>query len=327
MSATLAIGPPNVGSTRRRSALARALGPIIADALAEPDVVEALINADGRVWLDRLGRGLEPTDSTLSAADRETAIRLLAHEAGDTVGEHRASLSAILPASAARIQALMPPLVEAPIIAIRKRPSRIYALSDYVVDGIASNEQAKLLAGVVAKKRNIIVAGGTGSGKTTLLNALLTEPAFQQSRVVILEDTAELQCASLNCVQLLTKRTEPPVTMRDLVQMTLRLRPDRIVVGEVRDGAALEVLKAWNTGHPGGLLTLHANSATDALARIEDLATEAAMHPPRRLIASAVDAIVFIARTATGRAITEIIEVRGVEGDAYATKALEGERE
>jgi type IV secretion system protein TrbB len=315
-----------IGTNRRRSALSRALGQTIADALAEADVVEALINADGRVWVDRIGRGLEPTDARLSAADRETAIRLLAHEADDTVGDHRASLSAILPDSAARIQALMPPLVEAPIIAIRKRPSRIYALSDYVADGIATSDQTKLLASIVADKRNIIVAGGTGSGKTTLLNALLAEPAFQQSRVVILEDTAELQCASPNCVQLLTKRTEPAVTMRDLVQMTLRLRPDRIVVGEVRDGAALEVLKAWNTGHPGGLLTLHANSAIDAIARIEDLATEAAAHAPRRLIASAVDVIVFIARTPTGRAITEIIEVHGVEGDAYATTALEGER-
>ncbi|MEZ5996841.1 MAG: hypothetical protein R3C25_13930 [Hyphomonadaceae bacterium] len=160
MSATHAIGPNNVGRARRRSALSRALGETIADALAEADVVEALINADGRVWLDRLGRGLERTGASLSAADRETAIRLLAHEAGDTVGEHRASLSAILPDSAARIQALMPPLVEAPIIAIRKRPSRIYALSDYVTDGIASDEQAKLLAGVVAKKHHRRAAPG-----------------------------------------------------------------------------------------------------------------------------------------------------------------------
>ena len=313
-----------IGSMRRRSALARALGATIADALAEPDVVEALINSDGLVWLDRIGQGLQPTETRLSAADRETAIRLLAHEAGDTVGEHRAALSAILPDSAARIQALLPPLVEAPIIAIRKRPSRIYTLPDYVADGIATAEQANLLQDAVAAKRNIIVAGGTGSGKTTLLNALLAEAQFQQSRVLVLEDTAELQCASPNCVQLLTKRTEPPVTMRDLVQMTLRLRPDRIVVGEVRDGAALEVLKAWNTGHPGGLLTLHANSAADAIARIEDLAMEATQHPPRRLIASTVDIIVFIARTPTGRAVTEIIQVKSVQGDAYELAPLEG---
>lgn len=310
---------------RRRSSLARALGPAIADALNEDDVVEALVNADGQVWLDRVGKGLAATSHRLSTADRETAIRLLAHEAGETVGEHRPALATILPDSAARIQALLPPLVEAPVLSIRKRPSRIYSLADYVADGIASAEQARVLSCVVKSKRNIIVAGGAGSGKTTLLNALLAEPAFIEARAVILEDTAELQCESPNGVQLLTKRTEPQITMRDLVQMTLRLRPDRIVVGEVRDGAALEVLKAWNTGHPGGLLTLHANSASDALMRLEDLAMEATAHPPRRLIASAVDVIVFIARTETGRRLTEIAEVKGVSGEVYAIKALEGE--
>lgn len=310
---------------RRRSSLARALGPAIAEALLESDVVEALVNADGMLWLDRVGKGLEPTEYKLSISDRETAIRLLAHEAGETVGEHRPALATILPKSAARIQALLPPLVEGPVLSIRKRPSRIYALGDYVADGVASAKQARQLSAAVAAKRNIVVAGGTGSGKTTLLNALLAEEGFRQARVLILEDTAELQCESPNCVQLLTKRTEPQVAMRDLVQMTLRLRPDRIVVGEVRDGAALEVLKAWNTGHPGGLLTLHANSAQDALARLEDLAMEASAHPPRRLIASAVDIIVFITRTHTGRRITEIAEVQGVEGDAYRIRSLEEE--
>jgi len=285
-----------IGSSRRRSALARALGAAIADALAAPDVVEALVNADGQVWLDRVGVGLMLTEHRISAHDRETAIRLLAHEAGETVGEDRPALATILPDSAARVQALLPPLVEAPVLAIRKRPAVIYTLADYVRDGVATPSQAAMLSEAVAAQRNIVVAGGTGSGKTTLLNALLAEPAFAASRVVILEDTAELQIASANAVQLLTKRTNPPVTMRDLVQMTLRLRPDRIVVGEVRDGAALEVLKAWNTGHPGGLLTLHANSAADALARLEDLCMEAVAAPPKRLIAAAVDLIVFIAR-------------------------------
>jgi type IV secretion system protein TrbB len=310
---------------RRRSALSRALGPAIAEALAERDVVEALINADGRLWLDRVGVGLIQTDHHLSAADRETAIRLLANEAGETVGADRPALATILPDVAARIQALLPPLVEAPVIAIRKRPSRIFTLADYVAGAIATPAQAAMLARAVAERANIVVAGGTGSGKTTLLNALLAESAFRDARVVILEDTAELQCTSVNCVQLLTKRTPPAITMRDLVQMTLRLRPDRIVVGEVRDGAALEVLKAWNTGHPGGLLTLHANSAEDALARLEDLVMESAGHAPRRLIAGAVDMIVFIARTDTGRRIGEVIAVRGLGAGAYVIKPAEGE--
>lgn len=296
-----------IGSSRRRSALARALGLNIAEALAAPDVVEVLINADGRVWIDRAGGGLLLTEHRIIANDRETAIRLLAHEAGETVGEDRPALATILPDSAARVQALLPPLVEAPVLAIRKRPSVIFTLDDYVRDGFATSDQAALLREAVASKQNIVVAGGTGSGKTTLLNALLAESAFADARVVILEDTAELQIASANAVQLLTKRTDPTVTMRELVQMTLRLRPDRIVVGEVRDGAALEVLKAWNTGHPGGLLTLHANSAVDALARLEDLCMEAIGAPPKRLIASAVDLVVFIARSGGKRAIQHIV--------------------
>ncbi len=296
-----------IGLSRRRSALVRALGAEIAKALAAPDVVEVLVNADGRVWIDRAGAGMLLTEHRIGPHDRETAIRLLAHEAGETVGEDRPALATILPDSAARVQALLPPLVEAPVLAIRKRPSVIFRLSDYVLDGIATSDQAAQLAKAVAEQKNIVVAGGTGSGKTTLLNALLAEPAFANARVLILEDTAELQIASANAVQLLTKRTDPPVTMRDLVQMTLRLRPDRIVVGEVRDGAALEVLKAWNTGHPGGLLTLHANSAEDALARLEDLCMEAVAQPPKRLIASAVDLVVFVARSGGKRAIQSIV--------------------
>jgi len=298
---------------RRRSALERALGPAIADALAQADVVEALVNADGAVWLDRVGVGLQDTGARLSASDCEAAIRLLAHEAGETVGADRPMLATILPDSAARVQAVLPPLSAAPILAVRKRPTSIFTLDDYLRQGVANAEQVRVLRQAVIERRNIVVAGGTGSGKTTLLNALLAEPAFAASRVIILEDTAELQIASANSVQLLTKRTTPVVTMRDLVQMTLRLRPDRIVVGEVRDGAALEVLKAWNTGHPGGLLTLHANSAADALTRLEDLCMEATPSPPARLIASAIDLIVFIARREGrgGRAITEIVSPKG----------------
>lgn len=205
------------------------------------------------------------------------------------------------------MRAILFAIATAPVLAIRKRPKFIYTLDDYVRDGIATVGQAAQLRAAIIARRNIVVAGGTGSGKTTLLNALLAESDFVDARLLILEDTAELQCAGADVVQLLTKRTAPAVTMRDLVQMTLRLRPDRIVVGEVRDGAALEVLKAWNTGHPGGLLTIHANSAPDALVRLEDLCLETGAARAERLIASAVDIIVFMARTRAGRRIEEIV--------------------
>ncbi|MFZ4604199.1 MAG: ATPase, T2SS/T4P/T4SS family, partial [Caulobacterales bacterium] len=239
----------DLSAERRSATLTRALGPAIARALEDPSVVEVLVNADGVVRVDRIGVGLEATGIVMSAADREAAIRLLATEAGETVTADRPFLSTTAPGSGARVQAMAPPLAAAPVLAIRKRPGRIYTLDDYVASGAATLVQVETLRTAVAARRNIVVAGGTGSGKTTLLNALLAEPAFASARVVILEDTTELCCAGADVVQLLAKRTSPPVTLRDLVQMTLRLRPDRIVVGEVRDGAALEVLKAWNTGH------------------------------------------------------------------------------
>ncbi len=311
-----------LGQNRRRSALERALGAGIAEALARADVVEALINADGALWLDVVGQGLVNTGRIIPASDREAAIRLLAHEAGEIVGAEQPTLATILPDCAARVQAILPPLSAAPVLAIRKRPGAVFTLDDYVADGIASEAQIAIIRDAIEARRNIIVAGGTGSGKTTLLNACLAEPGFRDARLVILEDTAELMSSSANAVQLLTKRADPAITMRDLVQMTLRLRPDRIVVGEVRDGAALEVLKAWNTGHPGGLLSLHANSAADALSRLEDLCLEAASAPPRRAIAGAVHLIVFIERTAVGRRIGEISRVAGSEGESYLIEKI-----
>lgn len=295
---------------RRLTTLSRALGGGIADALADPSVVEALVNADGELRIDRIGRGIEATGLRLTIGERDAAIRLLASEVGETITADRPFLATTLPGSGARVQAMIPPLVAAPVLTIRKRPSIVYLLEDYLKAGIASADHITALREAIAARRNIVVAGGTGSGKTTLLNALLAEPEFLKSRILILEDTTELQCAAPDTVQLLTKRTVPAVTMRDLVQMTLRLRPDRIIVGEVRDGAALEVLKAWNTGHPGGLLTLHANSAADALTRLEDLCLEATSSSPSRLISAAIDLVVFIACTPQGRRITEIRDLR-----------------
>lgn len=307
MSAVGAIALPGI---RQRSVLDAALGPVLAAALADPSVAEILVNADGTIWIDRAGQGLMAAGAHMPASDRETVIRLLAHGTGETAGPGRPLLSASLPGSTARVQAVLPPLAEGPVLAIRRRPDRILTLEDYVAAAIASAGQAAALRAALAGRANIIVAGGAGSGKTTLLNALLAEPSLASGRLIVLEDTPELQVSGANTVQLLTRRANPEVTLRDLVQAALRLRPDRIIAGEVRDGAALDVLKAWNTGHPGGLLTLHANSARDALARLEDLCLEAQAASPARLIASAVGLIVFIARTPTGRRITELLDFR-----------------
>ena len=193
----------------------------------------------------------------------------------------------------------------------------IFGLADYLREGIVTPDQALALVRAVAARENILVAGGTGSGKTTLCNALLAEPPFRSSRVVILEDTAELRCSAPNQVKLLTRAGDPPVTMTDLLKDTLRLRPDRIVIGEVRDGAALAMIKAWNTGHPGGLSTLHANSAEDALLRLEDLIREASATLPVRSIAAAIQVVAFIRRTGSGRRVDRIVRVTGWHDGQY----------
>jgi type IV secretion system protein VirB11 len=192
---------------------------------------------------------------------------------------------------------------------------------DYVTDGIMSPEAARLLSLAVVDRRNILVAGGTSSGKTTLANALLAEMAHLDERVILIEDTRELQSPASDTVAL---RTRPgAVTMGDLVRSTLRLRPDRIIVGEVRGGEALDMLKAWNTGHPGGIATVHANSAASALYRIEQLIQEAVVTVPRRLVAEAIDMIVFIAGRGTARRIETIARVAGLDPDGgYAVVDL-----
>jgi type IV secretion system protein VirB11 len=205
----------------------------------------------------------------------------------------------------------LPPVSLSPCFAIRKPATTTFRLSDYVKAQIASPAMAKTLMAAVTDARSILIAGGTGSGKTTLANALLAEIAGLEERVVIIEDTRELRCDAKDSV---TLRTKPGVaSLADLVRSTLRLRPDRIVVGEVRGAEALDMLKAWNTGHPGGIATVHANSARAALYRIEQLIQEAVATVPRRLIAEAIDLIVFIKGRGPARRIESIAELEGLD--------------
>jgi type IV secretion system protein VirB11 len=299
------------------------LGPAVREALDCPTVVEVMVNDCGRVRLDTIDRGRIETVYRMSSESAEAIIRLVAHHIGETVGEDHPLIAGTIPLTGERFQGVLPPLTKAPTFTIRKRPKTIFRLEDYVTKGVMTARQADLLRQAVADHRNILVSGGTSSGKTTLLNALLAEPAITEDRVVLIEDTRELQCTATDQVQLLAKRTEPRITMRDLVQTTLRLRPDRIVVGEIRDGAgALEMLKAWNTGHDGGLGTLHANSASDALHRLEDLLSEVATNVPHRLIGTAIDLVVHIRRTPIGRRIDEILAVQCYDAGRYLTQDL-----
>jgi type IV secretion system protein TrbB len=311
---------------RRRAMLRTAMGPAIAAALADPLVIEVMVNPDGTLRLDRLGAGRCDTGERLDPAQVERIIRLVASHARAEVHGAAPVVSAELPPhgdglAGERFEGLLPPVAPGPCFAIRKPASRIYTLADYVTDGIMTAELARLLSLAVVDRRNILVAGGTSSGKTTLANALLAELAPRDERVILIEDTRELQCAAPDTVALRTRRGV--VSMADLVRSTLRLRPDRIIVGEVRGAEALDMLKAWNTGHPGGIATVHANSARSSLYRLEQLIQEAVVTVPRRLIAEAIDLIVFIEGRGTGRRINaaECVEGLDAAGD-YALRRL-----
>lgn len=305
---------------RRIRMLRTAMGPIITQALEDPEVVEVLLNPDGSLWLDRLGSGRAPVGISMTPADAERIIRLVAAHVRAEVHAGSPILSAELPETGERFEGVLPPVVKAPAFAIRKRAVGVIRLDHYVTDNILTVHQADFLKKAVRGRLNILIAGGTSSGKTTMANALLAEMAVTGDRVIILEDTMELQCSAEDHVPL---RTRPGVvSMSELVRSTLRLRPDRIVIGEVRGGEALDLLKAWGTGHPGGVATIHAGSAMGALTRLEQLILEVALTPPRALIAEAVNVIVFIAGRGRERRVQEIACVTGFDAHSYFLTAV-----
>jgi type IV secretion system protein TrbB len=281
-------------TSRGARMLRTALGPEIAAWLEEPSVIEVMLNPDGRLWVDRLGAGIADTGSGMSAADGERIIRLVAHHVGAEVHARSPRVSAELPDTGERFEGLLPPVVAAPSFAIRKPAVAVFTLGEYVAAGIIDQWQAEALVAAVAAKKNILVAGGTSTGKTTLANALLAEIAKTDDRVVLIEDTRELQCAAPNLV-------------------SLRLRPDRIPIGEVRGAEALDLLKAWGTGHPGGVGTIHAGSALGTLRRMEQLIQESVVTVPRALIAETINVIAVLVRDGTGRRLAELAQVTGLD--------------
>ncbi|TIO24104.1 P-type conjugative transfer ATPase TrbB [Mesorhizobium sp.] len=290
--------------------LRTALGPAVARFLDDPAIIEVMLNPDGRLWIDRLAEGLADTGEQLSAADGERIIRLVAHHVGAEVHAGAPRVSAELPGTGERFEGLLPPVVTAPVFAIRKPAVAVFTLDDYVAAGIMSAAQADSLRQAVVERKNILVAGGTSTGKTTLTNALLAEVARTGDRVVLIEDTRELQCAAPNLVALRTK--DGIVSLSDLVRSSLRLRPDRIPIGEVRGAEALDLLKAWSTGHPGGIGTIHAGTAVGVLRRLEQLIQEAVVTVPRALIAETINVIAVLSGRGSARRLGELARVTGL---------------
>lgn len=307
---------------RAKVKLERDLGPELLAALNDPKTVEMMLNADGKVWLERLGEKMQCI-GTLRVAQAQAIIETIAGFHGKEVTRYKPILEGEFPLDGSRFAGQLPPVVPAPTFAIRKKAVAIFTLDQYVENGIMTPGQRQILVDAVAAHKNILVIGGTGSGKTTLVNAIINQMVINDptERVFIIEDTGEIQCAAENYVQY---HTSLDVSMTALLKTTLRMRPDRILVGEVRGPEALDLLDAWNTGHEGGAATLHANNANSALARLRSLITrnESAPSEIEPLIGEVVHVVVHIARTPAGRRIQEIMEVSGYINGQYLTKTL-----
>jgi pilus assembly protein CpaF len=289
-----------------------------------------MVNAANPIYVERDGR-LERTESRFVSQDHlRRVIERIVSQVGRRIDESSPMVDARLP-DGSRVNAIIPPLaVDGPVLTIRKFARQPYQVSDLITFGTLSTDAATLLAACVTGRLNILVTGGTGTGKTTMLN-VLSSFIPENERVVTIEDAVELQLHQHHVVRLECRPTniegKGDVSVRDLVRNALRMRPDRIIVGEVRGGEALDMLQAMNTGHEGSLSTVHANSPRDALARLETMVLMAGIDLPTRAIreqvASAIDLIVHVSRLRDGtRRVTDITEVDGMEGDVITLQDL-----
>ncbi|ADP72014.1 P-type conjugative transfer ATPase TrbB [Rhodomicrobium vannielii ATCC 17100] len=304
--------------------LERELGEQILGCLRDAEVIEIMLNPDGVLWVERTGHPMARLGE-IPPHQAEAAMATIAALHKTTITRENPILECELPLDGSRFEGLIPPVVAAPSFCIRKRATRIFTLDDYVRAGTMSQRQRALIRAAALGHQNILIVGGTGSGKTTLVNAVihLIGAELPGERLLILEDTPEIQCAAPNHV---FKRTTETIDLRRLLRSTMRYRPDRILVGEVRGGECLDLLKAWNTGHPGGVATVHANNAKGGLIRLENLVGEVTAAPMQKTIAAAVDLIIVIAKTAatkSGRQVQELLRVIDHDGSDYVTEAEE----
>ena len=309
---------------RIQKAIAETLGAHIVALLEDESVIEIMRNANGALCIERLGKSIEQSSVALSDRATETFIRLLASEAQELCNEKNPTLAVKLPYWRARVQGLLPPLVATPSFSIRKHSHHAFDLEHYVATKQLSTEHYHYLVNAIDERQNVLIAGGTGSGKTTFANALLQKMIATGDRIITVEDTPELVLDSNIGLQIITKASIA-YDARTAIKDTLRLRPDRIVLGELRDGACLDLVKAWNTGHSGGLTTLHANSSELALTRVESLIAEVSVNIPRELIAQTINFVVYIERRGSRRVVADVKRITGFHNNNYVFCAVRGE--
>jgi type IV secretion system protein VirB11 len=305
--------PQQIQERRRDELLRRQLGPQLLAAIADPKIMDIIVNEDGRVWFEAHGKGLFAGGFSLPESHRESLIGTVAAALGTVADAEHPIVEGELPIERIRFEGLMPPVVRRPCFARRKPAQVLFTLDDYIRGRIITEKQADVLRDAIDRRQNVVIAGPTGSGKTTLAGALINEMVGRSNlseRYVIIEDTLEIQCRAENFVQL---HTSEAADITRLVRATMRLRPDRIIIGEVRGAEALALLKAWLTGHPGGVTTIHANSAKAALTRLSSLVQEAGVPPQPELIAETINLIAFIVRTPEERRVRELVRVEGYD--------------
>jgi type IV secretion system protein VirB11 len=301
-------------------------GTLFMGVLADPGVIEIMLNPDGSLWIERYGRDHEHIGDIPPAQGR-LILSLVASGLDLTVNERNPIVEGEFPLDGSRFEGTFPPIVgPGPSFSLRKKASRVFTLAEYLAASSITPDVIAIIHEAVRQRRNIVVVGGTSSGKTTFVNAVIDAVAelTPSHRLLILEDTAELQSKSPNAVFFHTSILAN-VDMRTLAKVSMRYAPKRILVGEVRDSAALELLKLWNTGHPGGVSTFHADSAEEALPRLEELVEKAGLGPKQKLIGRAVDLVVFMEKTPDNqRRISSIIKVNGYDPkkEGYETEQL-----
>ena len=324
--------------------LRRELGDQILRLLDDNLAEDILLNPNGSLWVKRMGQGFSRIGE-MPAAQAASALGTIAAWRGTVLNHERPILETELPLDGSRFEGIVSPVVRQPVFAIRLRPRKIFSLADYESDGIVTDgtdplnqlrrrddfldgvrglKHGDVIRAAVRARKNILIVGSTGSGKTTLVNALLDSLSqlTPNDRVISIEDTTELQCPVENY---LDRRAVGGVTMLDCLRACLRLKPTRIVVGEVRGAEAHTLLKAWNTGHPGGAATVHANDALSGLIRLESLVAEATSAPQQALIAEAVDLVVFVDEESAikaGRKVREVLLVTGYSNGNYQVERV-----